>query len=62
VAGHQPAILMHDLDEFIQALDVEPVHRGAMPDLAFLELREYVGERAAFKVVHHDLKLRRSHW
>ncbi len=41
-------------------LDVQPAHRVAVTDLAFLQLVEHVGQRASVEVLHHGLKPLRS--
>jgi len=60
MSGHEPTVDVHDLHKSVVALDVKPRHRRAMPDPAFLQLLQHLGQRRTFELFIHRPKLRRS--
>jgi len=54
---HQASVDVHDLDKLVLALDVQPLHRGPVSDLAFLQLLQHIGQRASFETFARRPKL-----
>jgi len=57
VTRHEPPIDVHGFDEVVQAADIQPFHGGTVPDFAFLQALQYVGEGASLQVIVHCSKL-----